>query len=171
MKKLLLFILVAVVFAVNPAFADATKIGIVDLQKALNVSAAGKEAKAKITEKVKEFEGKIEAQQSELKSLKDELEKQAVLLSDEARSTKERDYQQKLKDFQRFTKDRQEELQQLDAQYTNQIVEQLLETAEEIAKNEGYDLLLERGSGGVIYGSDAIDLTDKVIAASDAAQE
>lgn len=171
MKKLLLFILVAVVFAVNPAFADATKIGIVDLQKALNVSAAGKEAKAKITEKVKEFEGKIEAQQAELKSLKDELEKQAVLLSDEARSTKERDYQQKLKDFQRFTKDRQEELQQLDAQYTNQIVEQLLETAEEIAKNEGYDLLLERGSGGVIYGSDAIDLTDKVIAASDAAQE
>ena len=105
-----------------------------------------------------------------MKKLKEELEKQAVLLSDEARATKERDYQQKLKDFQRYTKDRQDELQQLDAQFTNQIVEKFLEMAQDLAKKEGFDLLLERGSGGVIYGSDAIDLTDKLIAASDAAK-
>ena len=129
-----------------------------------------KNAKNSITEKVKEFEGKIESQQKELKKLKEELEKQAVLLSADARAVKERDYQQKLKDFQRFTKDRQEELQQLDAQFTNQIVEKLLAMAQEIAKKEGFELVLERGSGGVIYGSESIDLTGKLIAASDAAK-
>jgi outer membrane protein len=168
MKKLVLLILVTVALTVSPAVADAGKIGFIDLQKALNLSKAGKDAKSSITEKVKEFEGKIEAQQKELKGLKDELEKQAVLLSAEARATKERDYQQKLKDFQRFTKDRQEELQQLDAQYTNQIVEKLLGMAQEIAKKDGFDLVLERGSGGVIYGADSIDLTEKLIAASNA---
>ena len=170
MKKLVLFILVAIALTVTPAIADAAKVGVVDLQKALNLSKAGKEAKSKITEKVKEVEGKIEKQQSELKALKEELEKQAVLLSADARATKERDYQQKLKDFQRYTKDRQEELQQLDAQYTNQIVEKLLDMAQEMAKKEGFDVLLERGSGGVIYNAEAIDLTEKLIAASDAAK-
>ena len=170
MKKLVLLVLVAVALTFTPAMADAAKVGVVDLQKALNLSNAGKDAKSKITEKVKEFEGKIESQQNELKKLKEELEKQAVLLSDDARGAKERDYQQKLKDFQRFTKDRQEELQQLDAQYTNQIVEKLLDMAQEMAKKEGFDILLERGSGGVIYNAESIDLTDKLIAASDAAK-
>lgn len=170
MKKAVLFVLVAFALTVTPAIADATKIAYVDLQKALNLSQAGKDAKSRITEKVKEFEGKIESQQTELKTLKEELEKQAALLSTEARAAKERDYQQKLKDFQRFTKDRQEELQQLDAQYTNQIVENLLALAKSLAEKEGYDLLLERGSGGVIYGAESIDLTDKLIAASDEAK-
>ncbi len=170
MKKLVLLFLVAFALVVSPVAAEAAKIAFVDLQKALNISKAGKDAKSRITEKVKEYEGKIAAQQGELKSLKDELEKQAAVLSAEARTEKERDYQQKLKDFQRYTKDRQEELQQLDAQYTNQIVEKLLEMAQEIAKKEGYDLLLERGSGGVIYGAESIDLTDELIAAADAAK-
>jgi len=170
MKKVVVFVLVMIALTVAPAIADATEIAFVDLQKALNLSQAGKDAKSRITDKVKEFEGKIEKQQTELKALKDELEKQAALLSAEARAGKERDYQQKLKDFQRFTKDRQEELQQLDAQYTNQIVENLLELAKSIAEKEGYDLLLERGSGGVIYGAESIDLTDKLIAASDSAK-
>jgi len=170
MKKVVLLVLFAVALVVNPAVADATKIGFVDLQKALNLSKAGKDAKSKITGKVKEFEGEIEKQQTELKKLKEELEKQASMLSAEARTSKERDYQQKLKDFQRFTKDRQEELQQLDAQYTNQIVENLLNLAKELAQKDGFDLLLERGSGGVLYGAESIDLTEKLIATSDAAK-
>ena len=57
----------------------------------------------------------------------------------------------------------QDELQQLDAQFTNQIVEKLLEMAQDMAKKDGFDIVLERGSGGVIYSADAIDLTDKQI--------
>ena len=75
MKKLFVLTLVAVALTITPAIADAAKIGVVDLQKALNLSKAGKDAKTRITEKVKEFEGKIESQQNELKALKDELKK------------------------------------------------------------------------------------------------
>lgn len=169
MKKLVVLTLVAVALSLTPAIADAAKVGVVDLQKALNLSKAGKDAKARITDKVKEFEGKIEKQQNELKKLKEDFDKQADMLTPEAKVSKERDLQQRLKDFQRYTKDRQEELQQLDAQYTNQIVEKLLEMAQEMAKKEGFDIVLERGSGGVVYSADAIDLTDKLITASDAA--
>ena len=75
MKKLFVLTLVAFALTITPAIADAAKIGVVDLQKALNLSKAGKDAKTRITEKVKEFEGKIESQQNELKALKDELKK------------------------------------------------------------------------------------------------
>ena len=171
MKKLGILVLFAFVMAVTPAVADAANIAVIDLQKALNLTDMGKDAKNKITEKAKEFEGKIEEQQNELKALQEDLEKQAVLLSDDARAAKEREYQQKLKDFQRYAKDRQEELQQLDGQFTNQIVEKLLDLAQELAKQEGVDVLLERGSGGVVYAADSVDLTDKLIAAADAVKE
>ena len=150
------------------AVAADTKIAFVDLQKALNLSAEGKAAKEKITAKVKDYEGTIDKRQQELKKLKDDLEKQAVLLSEEARAAKERDYQAKLKDFQRFTKDVQDELQQQDADHTNRIIEKMVSLIQEVGKREGYDLIIERNSGGVVYGADKVDLTDLILKEFDA---
>ena len=163
MKKLSVLLLTLLLLGAVSAQAADSKIAFVDLQKALNMSVAGKEAKEKITGKVKEYEAIIDKRQKELKKLKDELEKQSVLLSDEARSAKERDYQQKLKEFQRFTKDVQDELKQQDSDYTNRIIEKIVNLVQEVGKREGYDLVLERSSGGIVYGADRIDITDQVL--------
>lgn len=170
MKKLLVLALSLslLVGGVLSASAAESKIGFVDLQKALNLSMAGKAAKEKISGKVKEYEGVIDKRQQELKKLKDELEKQSVLLSTDARAAKERDYQQKLKEFQRFTKDVQDELQQQDTDHTNTIIGELVKLVQEIGKRDGYDLVVERNSGGVIYGADKIDLTEQVLKEFDA---
>ncbi len=170
MKKVLILTLSLSLFFCGTLAASAaeTKVGFVDLQKALNLSAEGKAAKEKITAKVKEYESVIDTRQQELKKLKEDLEKQAVLLSPEARDAKERDYQQKLKEFQRFTKDVQEELQQQDSDHTNRIIEKLVNLVQEIAKRDGYDLVVERNSGGIVYGADKVDLTDTVLKEFDA---
>jgi len=149
------------------AIASDMKIGYVDLQKALNFSAAGKAAKLKISEKVKEYEGVIEKRQEDLKLLKEELEKKALLLSESARSEKERDYQQKLKELQRFTKDVEEELQQKDADMTKDILEDLFEVIKEIGESEDLTLVLEKTESSILYASPAIDMTDRVIKAYD----
>lgn len=168
MKKMsVLFFSLLLLGAVAAQGAD-TRIAFVDLQKALNLSAEGKAAKEKITGKVKEYEGVIDKRQQELKKLKDELEKQSALLSEDARAAKERDYQQKLKDFQRFTKDVQEELQQQDSEHTNRIIEKLVNLIQEVGKREGYDMVLERNSGGIIYGAEKVDLTDLALKEFDA---
>ena len=168
MKKVLVLLLSLILLGAVTAQAAETKIGFIDLQKALNVSAAGKAAKEKITAKVKEYESVIDKRQQDLKKLKDELEKQSVLLSDEARAAKERDYQQKLKEFQRFTKDVQDELQQADSDHTNRIIEKIINLVQEVGKRDGYDLILEKSSGGVVYGSERVDLTEKVLKEFDA---
>jgi outer membrane protein len=168
MKRLIGLVLALSILAVMPALAAEVKLGYVDLQKALNLSESGKAAKEKIQKKVKEHEGAIDARQKELKKLKDELEKQVLLLSDEARGAKERDYQQKLKDFQRYTKDIQEELQQQDADFTRQILEDLFKVIKGIGEKEGYTMIFEQSESSLLFADDKIDLTDKVIKAYDA---
>jgi outer membrane protein len=169
MKRLLSMVLALSLLAAVPALAAEVKLGYVDLQKALNLSAAGKTAKEKIQKKVKEHEGAIDARQKELRKLKDELDKQQLLLSEEARGAKERDYQQKLKEFQRYTKDIQEELQQQDAEFTRQILEELFKVIRGIGEKEGFTMIFEQSESSLLYADDKVDLTDKVIQAYDAA--
>jgi outer membrane protein len=169
MKRLLLLTVALLTLVAVPAgfAADAMKIGYVDLQKALNLSSAGKAAKEKMKAKFKEYDVDVQKKQDELKKLKDELEKQAMLLSAEARASKERDYQQKVKDYQRLTKDIQEELQQTDADYTRKILEEIFKVVQQIGKQEGFTLILEKTESSILYASDGIDMTDRVIQAFD----
>ncbi len=132
MKQFVILMLVCFALVASPVMAQAQKIAYVDLQKALNLSAAGKEAKEKIKAEVQGYDAEVQQRQEELKKLKEDLEKQAMLLSEEARNAKERDYQQKVKDYQRFTKDIQETLQQTDADLTRKILEKLLKVVQDV---------------------------------------
>jgi len=163
MKRLIGLVLALSFLTAVPALAAEVKLGYVDLQKALNLSESGKAAKEKIQKKVKDHEGAIDARQKELKKLKE-----ALLLSEEARGVKERDYQQKLKEFQRYTKDIQDELQQQDADFTRQILEDLFKVIKGIGEKEGYTMILEQSESSLLFADDKIDLTDKVIKAYDA---
>lgn len=165
MKKLMLFTLILFGLSVAPVIAQEAKIGYIDLQKALNMSAAGKEAKEEIRKKVESYDAEVKAKQEELKKLKADLEKQAMLLSEDARSAKEREYQQKVKDYQRLTKDIQEELQQEDADFTRKIIEDLLKVVQALGKREGYTVILEKTESAMLYGDESVDLTDQLIEA------
>ena len=169
MKRLMLLVVVLLTLCAVPVAmaADAMKIGYVDLQKALNMSAAGKAAKEKMKSKFKDYDADVQKKQEELKKLKDDLEKQAMLLSAEARAAKERDYQQKVKDYQRLTKDIQEELQQTDADFTRKILEEIFKVVQQIGKQGGYTMILEKTESSILYASDGIDMTDQVIQSFD----
>ena len=165
MKRLMLLAAVLMTLIAVPAAmaADTMKLGYVDLQKALNMSSAGKAAKDKMKAKFKDYEADVQKKQEELKKLKEDLEKQAMLLSAEARATKERDYQQKVKDYQRLTKDIQEELQQTDADYTRKILEDIFKVVQQIGKQDGFTLILEKTESSILYANESIDLTERII--------
>lgn len=162
---LVLFTLFATAF---PAYSAEMKIGYVDLQKALNVSIAGKAAKTSIAGEFKEHQKTMAARQGELKAAKAEFEKQALLLSDSARAAKEREFQQKVKEFNRFAKDIRDELRDKEKEHTGRIIKDLIRTLHDIAKREGYDLILEKAESSILYAVDSIDLTEKLTKAYDA---
>ncbi|MCD4688457.1 MAG: OmpH family outer membrane protein [Desulfuromonadaceae bacterium] len=165
MKRLWIGLVVVLMLVATPVFAADMKIAFVDLQKALMESDAGQAAKVSMGQRVKEFQTTAQQRQETLKKLNQELEKKRLMLSAEAKAEKERDYQQQTKDFQRFIKDAQEELQQEEARLGRNILEGLSKVIKALGDKEGYTLVLERSNGALLYADDSIDLTDKVIAA------
>ena len=162
----LLLILAAMILLVSPALA-AQKIAYVDLQKALNLSQQGSQAKQEISELVKKYEAEFKDKQQALLQKKDELQKQAALLSDSAKAEKEREYQQEVKDLQRFQSDVKEELQQRDAEHTQRILSEMNKILQQLGEQGGYSMILEKNEGAVLYAVEAVDLTDELIEAYD----
>ena len=163
--------LLTLAFAAGICFAE-TKFGYVDVQKALNLSEAGKEAKEQLSGKVKRYQDEINTKQEELKKLKDDLERQGVILSDSKKAEKEKEYSTKLKDFQRFTKDAQDELQGKDEELTKKILESFEKVVQDYGRKNGFTLIFARtGSEGIIFFDDKIDLTDLLVKQFNAARK
>jgi outer membrane protein len=158
---------VAAFMAAASVQAADPKFGVVDVQKVLNQSDAGKDAKDQLAGRVKKYQEEINLKQDELKKLKEEIEKQGVLLSESARANKERDYQQKLKEFQRFTKDAQEELQGKDEEFTRKIVEEIEKTVQDYGRKNGYVFIFVRNET-MIYSDEKADVTEAVLKALNA---
>jgi outer membrane protein len=160
------FILAAVMvfgFAAASASAADVKIGYVDMQRALNNSEAGKEAKEQLAARLKKYQDEINGKQEELKKLKDELEKQGMLLSETARAAKEKDYQQRLKEFQRFTKDAQDELQGKDEEFTRKILEEMEKVIKDYGRANGYAFIFAKNDSMMLYADEKSDVTDEVL--------
>jgi outer membrane protein len=162
MKKLVLVGIVAVYLAATSVFAADLKLGYIDMQRALNGSEAGKEAKEQLAAKVKKYQDEINVKQDDLKKLKDELEKQGMLLSESARASKEKDYQNKLKDFQRFTKDAQDELQGKDEEFTRKILEGMEKVIQEYGRKNGFTFIFVKNES-MLFVDEKSDLTEEVL--------
>lgn len=153
----------ALSFPVGALAADNGKLGYVDIQKVLNLSSAGKEAKAELTAKVKKHQDEINRKQEELKKLKDVLEKQGSILSESAKAAKERDYQQALKDLQRMQKDAQDDLQAKDEELTRNILSDIEKVVQDYGKKNNYNFIFIRNDS-MIYADEKGDLTDQILA-------
>ncbi len=162
MKLKIVLLFFAGLLIAGTSFAADTKIGYVDMQRAINTSEAGKEAKEQLAARLKKAQDEINVKQDELKRLKDELEKQGVLLSENARSAKEKDYQLKLKEFQRFTKDAQDELQAKDEEYTRKILESMEKLIQDYSRKNGYTIIFIRNES-MIFADEKADITDELL--------
>jgi outer membrane protein len=149
-------------------FPADLKVGTVDIQKAINECVAGKEARKVLSQEIEQFERLIAEKQKELQELQNSLEKQGILLTPDARKTKEMDLQTKIRDFQRWEEDRRNEISQkrLDMEKTVSIG--LLKVIQKMGTDEDYTLILEKNETIVLFASQAMDMTDRVIKAYDA---
>lgn len=151
--------------AAQKAGAVAIKVGYVDLQQALNSSAAGEKAKDSFKSEVERMEQVLEKRRAKVEKLKSELEKKALLLRDDERVALQRDYRQELRDFERLYKDSQEELKIRDRELTARILVELRQVVNAIGEQGDYSVILEGNNTVVLYGSKSIDLTEAVIKA------
>lgn len=170
MKFIRIVSMVALLTALASVCSAQSKIGYIDMQRALNNSDAGREAKEQLQTKLKNYQGEVNVKQEELQKLKSEIEKQGVALTETARAAKEKDYQQKLKDFQRFTKDAEEDLQARDAEFTKKIVESMDKVVQDYGKKNGFTVIFDSRGAGMLYADQKSDITDDILKAFNASR-
>ena len=144
--------------------ADGAKIGSVDIQKVLVLSDAGKDAKEQLAGKGNKYEAEKNAREEELRKLKGELEKQSVVLADDARKAKEQLFMQKRKELDRFLKDAQEDLQAKNDELTNRLVEEIVKLIQDYGKKNGYSLILVKNES-MVFVDENVDLTEGILKA------
>ena len=153
---------------IGSVWAADLKIAYVDIQRAINECNAGKDAKKVITKEVERLQHLGAEKQKELQTLKESYDKQALMLTPEARANKEKELQSKSRDFQRWMDDTQNEMNQKRAEMERNISIGLVKVIQKVGADEGYTLILEKNEGIVLYASKALDITDRVIKAYDA---
>lgn len=165
MKKVLVALMVVCLMA--GVASAAQKIVVINMQKALDESAAGKDAASKFENLVKEFNKDAEARGADLQNLEKQLQQQAALLSDDARQAKVKEYQQKRAELEAYLKNAGGALKREEKTLVNGVAQEIRNVAIEVAKGKKADMILHKDEG-VIWAVDAYDITDEVIKAFDA---
>lgn len=143
--------------------ADNLKIGYVDLRSALNESDAGKKAKTELESAIKTKQIAIDEKSKAIEKLKSDFEKQASVLSADARKAKEDEIERLMRDYQRLIQDSQTEMKKKEADLTSTILKELREIISKIGKEENYTMIMENFEGIILYSKKELDITDRVI--------
>lgn len=166
MRKILAVLVVSLFIATTGYFSlvfSAEKIAVVDLYKVLNESEAGKTAKKDLETLIKTKQSLLDEKGKNIEKLRTELEKQGAVISPEAKKSKEEELEKLTKDFQRFVADSQGEVKKKEADLTSDILKDAREVINKIAQEGGYSLVIEKADGLVLYYSNSLDITDKVL--------
>ncbi len=144
-----------------PAVADSARVGFVNTPRILEQAPQAKSARERLEQEFAPRDGELATQQKNLSSMEEKLARDGSIMSDDERRKLERDVLSHQRDLKRareaFTEDlnlrRNEEFSKLQREVGDAIVA--------IAKKDHYDLIFE---SGVVYASDKVDLTEKVLA-------
>jgi len=162
--RIVIFTLAIVVLAGSASTVDAqVKIGVVDLQRAINETEDGRQAKRRLKKLFDERQKSLNAAQESLKAQKESLERQQDVLSEDALKKKVEKYQGDLMALQNEYVQYQQELSTKEAELTQKILEKMQAILRRIGQTDGYTLIVEANEGGIVWVPSNLDLTDVLI--------
>ncbi len=147
------------------------KIGYVDLNRALNESKRGKDAKAELEALVRNKQASIDELENKINEMRQEYDKQAQALSESAKKAKEEEIENAIRNYQKVVGEAQAEVEKKRKELTSRIINELKEVIARIAEEEGFTIILESSDGLILYSKKGLDLTDKVIKRYDSAKK
>jgi len=158
--KLLAVVITSLSFG---AFAAETKIGYIDMQKAVQATKAGKKAKADLEKELEKRRKEFQAKEKDLQKQGQELEKKALVLSDDVRQKRQAEFQQEIMKFREAQMKTQAELQNKERDLMSPILEKMKKAIEKVAKEQNLSIVLERAEHSVTWADPNLDITQKVI--------
>jgi len=147
------------------------KLGIVDLNRALNTVEEGKAARVKLEKEAADKKAEMDKRQKELEGLEKELQDlgrkaQSLPLSD-AEKKRGMELQQKygklFQDGAELSKKYNDEMTEKKYKLEQEIIRKARVIVEDMSRTGTYNLVLDKNESGLIYAAQADDLTERLI--------
>jgi outer membrane protein len=159
-----LFLLFILVGASNAA--DGMRVAHVDSKLIFEGYKGTRKAQEEYDRQVAKWEQQANLLQKELGYVKERLDKQSLMLSEEQKRELEAEYARRdteLKSFIEKIYGRNGELLKENEKVSAPIIALIKKAVTEIALSEGYDYVLDRATGSVLFWKNENDLTQKVL--------
>jgi len=155
---------VALPAAAQTPAASSPKIAVIDVQKLVVESAAGKEAQGRVKKIIDAKQGDSEKLQKELQGLQQRLTDQGPSMTDDKREQLNKEYQEKGISYKRFQDDAQREVQEAQQKELAELEKRVLPVINIVGKEKGYTLIFNKYAPGMlVYADDSVDITDDVL--------
>ena len=155
--------LVAAVFLLgtSAAFAEESKLGYVDMQRALNETEDGRKAKEKLKKDFDQKQKELDEQQNQLKKDIEDLDKKRTLLPPDKVREKEAELRGRLEKVQQTYMRHQQDLQGKEQKETAKIFERMTKIIGEIAAAENFSMIVDKSA--LVFAKPHLDLTNELI--------
>lgn len=147
--------------ASRAADADGTSIAVVDLQGAVMQTEDGIRAQATLKKLFDKRQQDLDAKQTKLAKMREDIERQSKVLSREALARRMDFWQKEMISLQTVFVDYNKELSKKQSELTQPIVQRMVAIIGKLARANGFDLVLDKQAAP--YARPDLDLTDKVV--------
>ena len=164
MKKILISVAMTVlalpVFAQNAAPA---RLAVIDVQRVLNTSIAGKAAQDRLKKLQDDKMTRANKMQDDVKALDTEINTKKLSLSEDKLADLQKQLADKQVALQRFGQDADKELGEARDKELLALENKIKPVIDQIGKEMGLAAIFNKFESGLVYASDAIDITDTVV--------
>ena len=154
----------AIVFS-SLLFADV-KIGYIDSNEIMSKFEEVRQVQVDLEKEQRKLQSEMEGLIQQLDSLKQEYDRQRLLMSDARRQEKEQELikkEQKIQQFQMEKFGPEGEIYRKQNQLLKPVSSKIHEAIQEVAKRQGYDYILDAVGGAIVYALDSNNLTEDVM--------
>jgi outer membrane protein len=151
--------------------AELGKIAVVDIQQFQKNSLAFQKTRQVLKKKFEALQKKLDDEKRKLLKLEEDFKKQSMMLSLDAQEDKKRALDKQRRYYKYLYEDLSQEMKNSEIEATKKVGKELEKIVEKAGKEEGYIIILEKRTVGLIYYKDSIDITDQVTQAYDKMQK
>jgi len=158
MKRFLPLLLTLLVFVAGPATAQSVRIGYVDMKRVLDNAPQVLAGREKLDLEFRPRNETIEFQERQVQAMEGRLA--LGDLTEDARVRLERELREMQRNVNRQKEDLRDELSFRRTEEVQKLEDQINQAVQEIARDNGYDLIL---SSPVVYADPTLDITQLIL--------
>lgn len=140
------------------------KIGVINSQRLLNETNAGKKAKENLTVFSKNRQALMELEEKELRRMEEDFVKQSSVLSPAAKREREEQFRRRMQEYQQKASELNREVQEKQKDVLEGFRDKMEMIVAKVAKRLGLQLVVDKSKGGpTLYHEEGLDISGSVI--------